>query len=274
VEEGEIGVSVVSPDLSEMISREERQAAVRTTEIEMESPCAGAWLMVRNTAAGGLSSRAKIHGIRAYRDPTEWDGAGPAIWLDVGAHLGEETFSKAKNNPDILVYAFEPNLRVASRLMGQLPNYVVLPFAITTAEGTAILNVNCNSQASSLLPMTPEGLKAWIGGENLAVHHTRTVPAMRLDTFMNEAGIAEVAYLKIDTQGNDLDVIRSAGERLRDIQRIKLEVQITPIQLYRNSCRKEEVIAYLSESGFELISSEKQTYDQEENLTFAWRAIY
>jgi hypothetical protein len=120
--------------------------------------------------------------------------------------------------------------------------------------------------------LVPEGLKNWVGGETLQVEETITVPTMRLDTFLNRAGIAKVDYLKIDTQGGDLRVLRSAGERLRDIQRIKLEVQITPIPLYRDACRKEEVISFLTEAGFELISSEKQAHDQEENLTFARRS--
>jgi len=56
---------------------------------------------------------------------------------------------------------------------------------------------------------------------------------MRLDTFLNGAGIRRVHYLKIDAQGADFAVIRSAGERLRDIDRISLEVQTTPFELYR-----------------------------------------
>jgi hypothetical protein len=59
-------------------------------------------------------------------------------------------------------------------------------------------------------------------------------------------------------------VIRSAGERLRDIDRISLEVQTTPFELYRGASRKEEVLAYLGAAGFELVGVEPQSFDQEE----------
>jgi FkbM family methyltransferase len=271
VEEGEVGISIVSPDFTRIISGEDLQAAARKTfEVVLDNPRPGMWLTVRNTAPGGIASRVKIHGVEVAESPAG-TVAETEIWLDVGAHLGEETVSFARNNPQIRVYAFEPNLRVASRMMGKLANYVVLPVAISEQDGCASLHVNRCSQASSLLPLTPEGVKAWTGGELLKVEETVTVPAMRLDTFLNQAGIAKVAYLKIDTQGADLMVLRSAGERLRDIERIRLEVQIAPVELYRGASRKEEVIAYLTAAGFELTACEKQTYEQEENLTFVLR---
>jgi FkbM family methyltransferase len=303
VEEGGIGVSVASPNASELISKEDRQgAAGRTTfEVLLNSPRPGVRLVVRNTAAGGGASRVKIHGIRAYlaharqfkdssssvdaAELTAEDSSAPErsdfisqvmapaeIWLDVGAHLGEKTFSTAADNPRLRVYAFEPNLRMASRLMGQLPNYVVLPMAIAERDGSSTFYLNRYSECSSLLPFVPEGLKEWVGGEVFQVEAALTVPTIRLDTFLNQAGIGKVAYLKTDTQGCDLTVIRSAGERLRDIERISLEVQTTLIPLYRDACRKEEVLAFLTGAGFELISSEKQSHDQEENLTFVRRS--
>jgi FkbM family methyltransferase len=299
VEEGTIGVSVASPDCSELISKEDRQGAVgRTTfEVLLTSPRPGAYLVVRNGAAGGVASRAKIHSIRAYlaHARTFDDSSGGAdaaeaqpgrsledllnqelppneIWLDVGAHLGENTFPAAADNPRLRVYAFEPNLRVASRLMGQLPNYVVLPMAIAEHDGSSTFYLNRYSEGSSLLPFVPEGLKEWVGGEVFQVEAAFTVPTMRLDTFLNQAGIGKVAYLKIDTQGYDLSVVRSAGQRLPDIERISLEVQTSRIPLYRGACRKEEVLSFLIDAGFELISCEKQSHDQEENMTFIRRS--
>jgi len=194
---------------------------------------------------------------------------GTAVWLDVGAHLGEKTYAAAEQNPNLRVYAFEPNLRVASRLMGRLLNYVVLPMAVAEQDGGASFYVNSLDVASSLLPFDPEGLKRWKGGDKLVVTDTAMVPTIRLDTFLNQVGIQTVAYLKIDAQGADLAVVRSAGERLRDINCISLEVQTTTVPLYRNASRKEDVLQFLREAGFELVGTEGQSYNQEENLTFA-----
>ena len=52
------------------------------------------------------------------------------VWVDVGAHLGQETFRFARENPALIVYAFEPNISVAVQRIGLLPNFVVIPMAI------------------------------------------------------------------------------------------------------------------------------------------------
>src|SRR5438309_7822870 len=110
--------------------------------------------------------------------------------------------------------------------------------------------------------------RAWIGGETLHVKAQLTVPTIRLDTFMNLFNITLVDFLKVDAQGMDLAVIRSAGSRLRDIGRITLEVDLSPKPLYSGAASKREVLEFMSSAGFRLASAESQTHGQEENLTF------
>ena len=45
-------------------------------------------------------------------------------------------------------------------------------------------------------------------------------------------------------------------------------MQINPVPLYAGGSQKNEVQQYMSEAGFELEACEKQSYDQEENLTY------
>jgi hypothetical protein len=105
-------------------------------------------------------------------------------------------------------------------------------------------------------------------GELLVEQREIVVPTIRLDTFMNYAEIAEVEFLKVDAQGGDFAVVLSAGERLQDIRRIKLEVAVTPRQLYRGAADKTTIICFLEERGFCLSEAQPQSYGQEENLTF------
>jgi FkbM family methyltransferase len=190
------------------------------------------------------------------------------IWIDVGAHLGEKTLAAARSNPALRVYAFEPNLRVAMQLVGLLPNFVVVPIAIGEQNGAADLYINAFEASSSLLPFDPRGLARWIGGDQLRVVERILVPVIRLDRFMELAGIREVDYLKIDAQGADLAVVRSAGDRLQDVKKICLEVQITPFPLYVGGSHKDAVMQHMQQAGFKLVSRESQNHGQEENLTF------
>lgn len=190
------------------------------------------------------------------------------IWIDVGAHHGEITLGYAIHNPGLRIFAFEPNLQAATTLFGRARNYVVIPMAVAEMDGAAQFHINSFDEASSLLPMDETARRAWKGGEVLREESVRTVPTIRLDTFMDLLGISRVDFLKIDTQGGDLAVLRSAGKRLRDIRKVTLEVDVTSRRLYQGSPSKEQILSFLQTAGFKLAGNEQQSHGQEENLTF------
>ena len=195
------------------------------------------------------------------------------VWLDVGAHLGESTLPIAQSNPSLMVYAFEPNWSLARQVMGKVANFVVVPMAVAEEDGVARFFVNGVDDSSSLLPLNPEGVKEWKGERTLRVERTITVPTIRLDTFLRSMEIERVEYLKIDTQGTDLAVVRSAGPRLKDIQKVKLEADVTRHRAYQGSASRSEMVAYLEEQGFALTDVESQSMGQEENLTFERKGL-
>lgn len=195
-------------------------------------------------------------------------GSIRGTWIDVGAYHGDLTIGYARHNPGLTIYAFEPNLSAAATLIGRAPNYFVLPMAVAETDGTAELNVNTFDAASSLLPFNEQALQTWIGGDALKVESKVSVPTVRLDTFMKFMKIDKVDFLKIDTQGMDLSVVRSAGKRLSDIAKITLEVDVTPTRLYSGASSKKEVVTFLKEAGFSLAASEIQNQGQEENIIF------
>ncbi len=190
------------------------------------------------------------------------------VWIDVGAHEGELTFPFASVDRTLLVYAFEPNLRAASRIMGRLANYVVLPIAVAATDGSAELQLNAYEQSSSLLPADDAGAKAWRSELEFKVIGSVTVPTMRLDTFMNGAGIESVDFLKVDAQGLDLEVVRSAGDRLRDVARVQLEATTASYRQYEGAPGKSEIVEFMESNGFRLAEEESQSHGQEANLTF------
>jgi FkbM family methyltransferase len=200
------------------------------------------------------------------------------IWIDVGAHLGEYSFGAALVNPKLTVFAFEPDLKTASKRLGLLPNYIVIPMAVSGVDGVGHFFVNSQPMCSSMLPLNPEGVAIYQSRGVLAkspdfrIEKEIVVPCTRLDTFMSLTGIESVQFLKIDAQGTDFEVVKSAGERLRTINRILLEVPSGDVHLYQNECSKEEVVAYMKNAGFELDKVES-IHSFEENLTFVNRSL-
>jgi FkbM family methyltransferase len=190
------------------------------------------------------------------------------VWLDVGAYKGEHCYEFALLNPSLRVYLFEPNLKQATALFGMLPNFFVVPLAVSEKDGSAGLNINSSAASSSLLPLDDRGVSTWAGATGLRTLETVTVGTIRLDTFLSLAGIQTVDYLKIDAQGLDLGVVKSAGDRLKDIHRICLECDVTANPLYHGTPTKSETVEFLESHGFRLIDVLTQSDGQEENLTF------
>jgi FkbM family methyltransferase len=210
----------------------------------------------------GLTRRKLIYFFLGIKKP----GNSKGVWIDVGAHLGEITLTPAKVNPSLIVYAFEPNITLAMQLIGIAGNFVVIPMAVSEKDGCADFHVNQNDSTSSLLSINPEGVKKWTDIEGLAEERQVSVPTIRLDTFMDMAKIKQVDFLKIDTQGTDLAVVKSAGDRIKDIKKISLEVLSTPSELYLGSDTKEATVAYLTKQGFELV--ETKDHNRWLDLTF------
>lgn len=197
------------------------------------------------------------------------------VWIDVGAHKGEYTYIEARSNPMLRVYAFEANLDLASKLMGRLPNYIILPMAVGETDGALPFNINKHDGLSSALTFDPETLeKVHAKLENVfdasqnEVLRTETVPCVRLDTFMNGANIHFVDFLKIDTQGFDFAVVRSLGDRLRDVGKIQLECSTDQELTHPQGTYKGDIVAYLLQRNWRLVKTEVQSNGLEENLTF------
>jgi FkbM family methyltransferase len=195
-------------------------------------------------------------------------GSIDGVWIDVGAHHGEKSLGVARHNPGLRIFAIEPNIRAAAKLIGRASNYFVIPVAIAERDESATFHVNEFEMASSLLPLNEAAVRSWVGVEDHKVESVITVPTMRLDTLMELVGITKVDFLKIDAQGADLAVVRSAGTRLRDIRRIELEVAVAESPLYVGAPTRSEVVQFLERAGFRLEKSEYQTHGQEENLEF------
>jgi FkbM family methyltransferase len=173
----------------------------------------------------------------------------------------------AAHHDDIIVYAFEPNLLTIAGNVGRYPNYIVVAAAVGTANGVRIFQLADSDTASTIMPINWENTMRWQGGP-LTVTARIPVPMVRLDTFMDTAGIGSVERLTVDAQGADLDVLKSAGERIGDIECIRVEVAVTPFPVYLGAPTKQEIISYMDTCGFRLTEVEPSSHGQEEYLQF------
>jgi FkbM family methyltransferase len=198
------------------------------------------------------------------------------IGFDVGACVGE-TISKFDGFDKI--YAFEPAPYVFNILVENHKNDPRIEFyemAISDEDGVKSLKYHDKYGYSSFLEIDKEGEFAKKcqefdpGFDNII--SVIDVQTKRLDTFMQENCIEHIDFLKIDTQGNDLNVIKSLGKMINKVDTIELEVQIKP--LYKNSSSKEEIVDFMQRNNFNLISEESNhplLEDYEKRLIFKRR---
>jgi hypothetical protein len=77
-----------------------------------------------------------------------------------------------------------------------------------------------------------------------------------------------IDFIKIDTQGHDLNVIKSLGKYIKNVREILCEVQITNFELYKDQSNKNDLLSYMKENNFEIRKIQPWSHNQEENIWF------
>lgn len=135
-------------------------------------------------------------------------GKTAGIILDVGANVGAFTIPLAKKHPHLRFQLYEPHPDIVEDLkdnigLNQLENCKLHAVAVTDLTQESVRfhaqETQSNMGLSSLLP-----------NFNLGDHKTILVRATTLDEVLTSEQQGQVKLLKIDTQGTELNVLRSA----------------------------------------------------------------
>lgn len=173
--------------------------------------------------------------------------------LDVGANKGQYAKKIRQNGYAGRIVSFEPLPHLAAPLRKAAeadPDWLVHECALGEENTSADINVVRGSTMSSLLPPSDFG-RDW--SSKLCEERTENVRLRRLDSLLDEAvaGIDQPrVYLKMDTQGYDLQTFRGAGDRIDDILAMQSEVSCVPI--YEGMPRLPEQLAEYESADFEL----------------------
>ena len=89
--------------------------------------------------------------------------------------------------------------------------------------------------------------QVYVGSESIEI--------TTLDVVFDEIrGNAEAVYLKIDTQGFELPVLKGAEQSLQNIDTIQLELSLIP--LYEGQAVYVDICQWLDARGYQLVSVE------------------
>jgi FkbM family methyltransferase len=132
------------------------------------------------------------------------------VILDIGANRGAYAAAAMRLRPDAILHAFEPHPRIYPALAAEAKRL-----------GFTAHNLGCGAEAghSQLFDIaTGSGEGASRARDVIAaagaLPEAYPIELVSLDPFLDRLGIGAVAYMKIDVEGYELDVLRSIPRRI------------------------------------------------------------
>jgi FkbM family methyltransferase len=175
--------------------------------------------------------------------------------LDVGANRGQYgRFLRAEVGYAGQIVSFEPQSAALRELETRARSdslWKVFGLALGAASGQLPLNVMEESAFTSFLAPDPSAVPT-LAHLNSVVQ-VETVQVKRLDDMIDEIkGVCDSHnfYLKLDTQGYDLEVLRGATATLGSIAALQTEVSVLPI--YRHMPNWLTSLQVLKEYSFDV----------------------
>ncbi|MFZ5802067.1 MAG: FkbM family methyltransferase [Candidatus Omnitrophota bacterium] len=184
-------------------------------------------------------------------------GENPEVILEIGACDFSDTGKFLKTFPSARVYCFEPNpdmQAVFENKIGlQEKRCRFFNCAVGDSDGVTVLR--------SAYFRTGSGVKPWPYANSIVpgveseqypglfFEGEKTVPVVRLDTWIKREGVTHVDFLWTDVQGSERKLIEGASETLRITRYVQLEFgEVGPYP--GDALGREETIALMREHGF------------------------
>jgi len=172
------------------------------------------------------------------------------VFCDVGARWGlEEPFKSYRDCVDVI--SFEPDQEEYEELSNKKMNRdLVLPYALYSEEKIINLNLTKARGCSSIYKPNISFLNKFPDVERFDVEETEEVQATTFDTLFKHQIIQQLDFIKLDTQGTELDILRG-GEKLINDNIIGLQIEVEFKQMYNGQPVFSEIDHYIR-NKFEL----------------------
>jgi FkbM family methyltransferase len=184
--------------------------------------------------------------------PTLLEMYGVNCVVDVGAHAGQYGERLRAGGYRGRIVSFEPTPDAFVELEKRAATdkrWEAHRLALGREDGTTTMNV-VPGTLSSILPPTKFGAGRY---PKLQDAKEVEIDVRRLDALLD--GLFEGLkrprpFLKLDTQGYDLDVFAGAGDRIAEF--VGLQSEVALMEIYKGMPRMPEALAAYEEAGFEI----------------------
>lgn len=179
--------------------------------------------------------------------------------VDIGSRDGLHSMFKEVASL-VEAVGFEPDIKECERLNERLGkdaayrSLTFLPFGLGSGDGQQVLNLCRSRGVSSVYRPNRSFLDRFPDAHRFDVVDTVSIPVRGFDGLLKDPKVRlpnNIDFIKIDTQGSELDILHGARETLRN-QVVAVEVEIEFARLYESQSLFREVDSFLSECGFTL----------------------
>jgi FkbM family methyltransferase len=178
--------------------------------------------------------------------------SNPLNVVDVGARdgfLGEIEDLKAFVN----FTGFDADPKECQRLNNSPPkgfkSFNISPFFIGAQNGQLTFNIYKSPGDSSVYPPSEAFRVKFNNG--LSIQNSFAVRSIRLEEAVKISNVPQIDFLKLDTQGSELDILKGSESIARDTLLIEAEVEIT--EMYKGQPLIGEFISHMRDLQFEVL---------------------
>ena len=182
------------------------------------------------------------------------------IILDVGAYTGNSIYEFNKYFSRSKIYSFEPSLKnfeLLKKNTAKIDNCELINKAVTNNDGEITFYENSWGPTSSTKILNENSNKKYYDdkfkylGLN-KINKTYKINTIKIDTFLNQKKIINIDILKIDTQGNEYEVLLGSEILIQknNVEFIIIEMIID--NYYKSESNLGKVDNLLSSYGYEL----------------------
>lgn len=207
--------------------------------------------MNRNEKPRDLQS----HGFEAFRALQD---SGLGI-IDVGARGSLCPISSGEVAPLLHVVGFEPDATECERLTmdstsSHFRSLAFLPVGLGRMDSQRVLYLCRSRGTSSLLTPNRPFLDRFPNASRYDVVGSQPVSVRSLDSLLADPNIQmpnQIDFIKMDTQGSELDILHGARKALGR-QVVAIEIEVLFARLYESQAVFRDVDRFLDECGFTL----------------------
>lgn len=194
------------------------------------------------------------------------------VVLDVGANDGGYAKELRALGYAEEIVSFEPLRSPFDRLhsaAGKDDRWTAVNVGLGISSEQRSINVAENSTSSSFLPMCDQHVAAAPQARYMG---TESVEVIRLDDVFDDYCGSEPAFLKLDVQGFEEQVLLGGEASLPRISGVQIELSLAP--LYDGAWEAPGAFAFFRARGFELVSVEPGFYDRRSGRLLQFDGIF